>query len=183
MESETGNFKKALHQVNKAIETQKKPHYLAMKATLLYQIDDIDGSIALFKELIKNRKDIPSTIRAEAKNNLACVYMSIGKKSEAQEIWSTLLNDPDYLTPEVVYLNLALIQLGNKNYDETVKLLNKSLDHAPEYVDALYYLALTRKNQKKYKKALRTISILNNYVAGHRGAERLKQQIEQLDIN
>ena len=41
MESETGNHKKALHQVNKAIETEKKPHYVAMKATLLFKINDI----------------------------------------------------------------------------------------------------------------------------------------------
>lgn len=179
MESETGNYKKALHQVNKALESQKKPHYIAMKATLLYQIDDINGSIALFKELI-NKKDTPSTVRAEAKNNLACVYMSVNKQQEAEMLWKALLNDADYLTPEVVYLNLALIQLGNQNYEKTEKLLNKALDHAPEYVDALYYLAITQKAQKKYKKALRTINLISNYVEGHRGAERLKQQIEQL---
>jgi Tfp pilus assembly protein PilF len=179
MESENGNYKKALHQVNRAIETEKKPHYLAMKATLLFQIDDIDGSIALFQDLI-HKKDTPSTIKAEAKNNLACVYMSIGKKNEAQKLWNDLLHDPDYLTPEVLYLNLALIQINNQQYKAAEKLLNKALDHTPEYIDALYYLAVVQKMMHEYKRALKTIETLTNYVHGHIGAQRLKQQIEQL---
>lgn len=177
IEAETHNYKKSLQLVNKALESEKKPHYLAMKATLLFQIGDAPGSINLFKELIAH-KETPTTVRAEAKNNLACVYISIKKKKEAEQLWNELLDDPDYISPEVLYLNLALVKIDSHDFAQATNLLYKALNHAPEYIDALYYLAYTQKELKEYAKALKTIDMLTNYVANHPEAIRLKKQIE-----
>ena len=176
VESETDNYKKALQWANKAVQTHPTPHAYAMKALLLYQIGDYDGSITLFEQITRD-KNTPATVRTEARNNIATILHHTGKADKAQAIWRALLDDQNYVTPEVALYNLGLLALERKNLKKAEILLEQSVEQAPDYVDALYYLARVHTQQKQFGKAEKRLNTLLMFAPGHTAAQQLQDQV------
>ncbi len=176
VELETKNYKKALQLVNEAVKTNAQPHYFARQAAMLYHVGKFDESFALCQELIE-KNDTPETVRAEVRNNLACVYIATGKPEQAEEIWKSLINDRNYLVCETLFYNLGLLALQKKNYQDSLTYLTQAVDMAPDYVDALYYTAVIHKKMGNFGKARKSISKLFNYISHHPAATKLLREV------
>ena len=152
IELEEKNLKKALILVDKSINISPLPDFLALKATILYQLKIFEGSLTLFKKII-NKKDIPPDKKADIKNNYACLLNQLEKQKEAIEIWKSLINDPSYFTPEVALYNLGLVNYINQDYKTASEYFQKAVDISNDYIDAILYLGLSLEKLKENNKA------------------------------
>jgi Tfp pilus assembly protein PilF len=161
---EEGNSTKALMYIDKALNIKQMPHYLAFKATLLYQIGNNAQSKGLFEQLLSHPHLSPS-MRTQINNNYACLLNHEGNTKKAQKIWLTLTKDPAYTTKEVAWFNLGMLVLQECHHKQHKKAalkqgLKKAHDffaHAlqlnPAYTDAYYFKAQTALLEHDYKKA------------------------------
>lgn len=91
---------------------------------------------------------------ADAKLNLATIYMKENNYDKAEKIYRKLLEDLTYLGHNRTYYNLALISLKKENTTQAIKYLNKATEINPNYCPAFYKLAEIAKKRRNYKKAL-----------------------------
>lgn len=176
LEAEEQHFKQALQLVNKSIAVQPTPQALAHKATLLYQLNDFTGSLALFEKTI-NQKNTPDALRADIKNNYACVLNQLGQKDKARQLWEELTTDTHYLTPEVAYFNLGLLALVQADVKKAEEHLMQATEAAPDYVDAFFYLAVTQIRLGKLQQAQEYLKTILSFAPEHAAAQELLTQV------
>ena len=113
--------KQALGYIDKAIEQESNPEYLAFKATLLFSINqEKEGDLFFQKALHANPEP---RVKTEILNNKACLLAQIGiengqqnKINQAMGIWDKLEKNKDYLTPQVAFINQSNVHFRQKNY-------------------------------------------------------------------
>ena len=126
--------------IEKAIEAEKRPEYLALKATLLFNLSYYQESQKEFKEALALSKD--PHLKTDILNNFACLLVQNNKKNDALKIWHDLQNNKDYLTPEVAFVNEGKYWFDNNQHNKSKECFIKAVNIAPQYVDAHYYLAI-----------------------------------------
>ena len=77
----------------------------------------------------------------DAHNFLGSVYSQMGRLTEAEEQFRKALADPAYPSPELVYLNLALLQSTQGKDEEALSSLRSSVEINPRYYKAHFELA------------------------------------------
>ena len=172
------NHKKALQLLNKSLTIQETPQALAFKATILYHLQDFTGSVALFEKIINQTKDIPPSLKADVKNNYACVLNYMGEKEKAAKIWKDLIKDPDYLTPEVAYFNIGLLALSQNDIDKALDKLHAATEAAPDYVDAYFYLGIIYMQQGSLTQAKSQFKSILSYAPEHKYAKEFLKKID-----
>ncbi len=190
VEAEEKNFKKALQLVDKSLSESPTPQAYALKATLFYQINEFQESVSLFKKIIRD-KETPSTMKADIMNNYSCALLALGKKEEAKDNWKILTKDKNYLSPEVAWFNLGLLEFyeaSEKGFIPELakdKLLNalrnftNAISIATEYIDAYFYLGLTYLKLKDYAKAKEVVINLITKEPKHEAANLLLDEINK----
>jgi|SaaInlStandDraft_4_1057021.scaffolds.fasta_scaffold06743_4 tetratricopeptide (TPR) repeat protein len=164
-------YKRALLYVEKAIEQDERPEFVARKATLLFKLGRQEESLLCF-ELLLSRKMDPY-IKAEILNNYACVLGQSGKLAKALEMFTTLEKSKNYLTPEVALVNQSKIYSEMGKDDLAQKKLLRATQLANNYVDAHYYLAVVSSSlddQKRMQEELQTTLFLE---PEHEGAKSM----------
>ena len=89
VEMRGNNLKQALHLINRSLTVHETLEAMSHKAQLLYQLGDLEGSLACFDKII-NKKELSDMIKADALNNYACTLYRLSRKDEAQKIWKEL---------------------------------------------------------------------------------------------
>ncbi|MDR3646876.1 MAG: hypothetical protein P4L22_05050 [Candidatus Babeliales bacterium] len=149
IEAEDGNLKNALHIINKSIDMKPNLNSYALKATILYQLKEYHESLPIFQKIISDKK-FSSTLKTDVMNNYACTLLALDKKHEAKEIWHQLVSDKNYLSPEVAWFNLGLLEfkeglsnnLNKTNLEKSKQFFSNAVNISSEYADAYFYLAL-----------------------------------------
>lgn len=167
--------KRALDYIDKAIEQDDQPEYLAFKATLLFKLKHFDESSGYFKKAL-NKQTQPA-IKGEILNNYACLLAENGKIDEAFGMWRALEVDPYYLTPEVAFFNEGKVFATLKEYDKAKTCFLKATTFAPNYLDAHYFLALTAIRCGDLALAKNSISSVLYLEPTHTGAAQVAQKL------
>ena len=190
LEAQHGNPKKALNLIEKSIEYKSTPNALLLKASLLYSIDALNESVALFKKIINDKKT-PAAMKADALNNYGSVLYETGEVDQAHEIWSNLGINKDYLSPELAYFNLGVFHLreatthkeGTDTYLKALGLaeryFQRALSISKHYTDAMFYLGqiYIRRNQLRPARDILIDILLES--PNHETAKKLLVKIEQ----
>ena len=169
------SYKKALRYIDQALAQDKKPDYLALKATLLFKLGQEEESCVCFKKALAVGDDLG--LRAEILNNYACLCAHMNKLDEASKIWQSLEYNKDYLTPEVACINQGKVAIGLKQYEQAKTHFLRAIAIDPAYLDAHYYVALTAHvmcNQALAQQSIRTVLFLE---PKHQGALELARQL------
>jgi len=165
------NLKKALHFIDLALEHEQNPKYLALKASLLFQLGQVEQGDKLFKQVLSS--SINAGFKAETLNNYACLLTQHGQQDKALQIWSDLQNNKDYLTPEVALFNQSKLYISQNKYEKARELLKKSIFEAPSYLDAHYCLALVAFKLKEIDLCKKEVSTILYLEPEHQGAKKL----------
>lgn len=182
IEAEDQRYKHALQLVNKSIKVDPTPQALAHKATLLYRLNDFEGSLALFEKII-NHNDATETLKADSKNNYACLLNQMGKTKEAEKIWLELSCDKNYLTPEVAFFNLGLLSLTKNDIVNAINNLKRATLLSPDYIDAFYYLAVAYMHIGNYKDAHQAATTIISFVPEHQAAQEIINYINRYRLS
>lgn len=195
LEAESGNFQKALAAAEKAYKLNPSPQIAALKATLIYQLKHFDESLALFKKIIED-KNTPDHLKADVKNNYACNMLCLNKKDEARRIWMELTRDKSYLSPEVAWFNLGLLEFSDAmelkqkgeeakliqskmHLGSAIKLFEKAVNIASNYIDAYFYLALSQEQLDMPDEAKENLLIILSKVDNHAPAQQLLKRVDE----
>lgn len=168
-------YKKALQYIDSAIVNDKKPEYMAQRATLLFLLRQIDESFTCFEGALE--LDMHGSLRSEIMNNYACLLGSAGKYKEALNILGDLEWNKDYMTPEVALVNQAKVYFEQGKLAQAKNKLQKAGNIMPSYVDAHYYLAAVNFAMKNNAEALDAIDATLLLESNHHGAKLLKKKI------
>lgn len=76
----------------------------------------------------------------EAKNNLARIYIELGKYDKAKKLLDEALEDLTYPNFAKTYTNYGILQFQLKNYEDAIKHLKKSLETDRENCFSQVYL-------------------------------------------
>lgn len=134
-------YKKALSYLEQALAIIQDARYLALKATLLFKLQQYDESKQIYEQACTICRD--PALNAEISNNYACLLAHLGQYEQAIPLFVQLSTDRYYLTPEVALMNLGKIDLEKKSYDTALRYFQRATALAPEYLDAHFYGALT----------------------------------------
>jgi tetratricopeptide (TPR) repeat protein len=189
LEAEEQRFQEAMQLVNKSLEITSLPQALALKASLFYQNKEYKESLAIFKQILKE-KNIPSTLKADITNNIACINLALGNLSTAKNIWLGLTVNPNYVSPEVAWFNLGMLEFSqgcmNKDLIQSRQQIknsqiyfSKAISIANEYVDAYFYLATSYMQLKDYKSAKDILVNLLSITPDHEPAHKLMEEINR----
>ncbi|MBD3231767.1 hypothetical protein GF322_03840 [Candidatus Dependentiae bacterium] len=176
--SNQNSYRKSLEYINKALVQHEKAEYLALKATLLLKLNYKDEGLNFFdKALLANPT---SQVKADILNNKACLLAQIAMKEndikkldQAIDIWFSLQNDKNYLTPEVAFVNSGKAYFYKKDYQKVKELLLAALKLSPGYLDAHYYLAYDAFILKDFSLATKEIQTVLYLEPNHEGAKEL----------
>jgi len=195
-------LRKALNEVDQAININPTTHNLGLKGTILLQLGSIDQnaneikeSLKYFERILKNKKT-PKAKRADAKNNYATALYQAGSTEEAKKNWHELTVNSHYISPEVAYFNLGYAELNEairiKNQQETAtqEAIKNHLEHAAtyfrqalaisrEYIDALFFLAQTQVGLNHYNEAHNTVLTILTLNPDHLPAKTFLKRIEE----
>lgn len=195
VESEAGNFQKALELTNKAYALDPSPKVGALKATLLYQLQRFEESSNLFKKIIDDSRT-PAHTKSDVKNNYACTLLCLNKKEEAKMIWRDLAFDKNYLSPEVAWFNLGLLEFSDgmmelkeldKNkkahskvhFHNASKFFEKAVDIASNYIDAYFYLAVCSFQLEELQEARDNLLIILSKIPEHKPAQDFLTKVNE----
>lgn len=169
------SLRKALSHVDKALEQQQKPEYLAFKATILLKLNHEDESSVYFQKAL-DAQPVPS-IRAEILNNYACLLAQSGHEDKAFVLWQSLEHDSYYLTPEVACFNQGKAYALKGDYNHAKDCFLKSITFAPSYLDAQYCLALAAYEVQDLALAKNSVKTLLFLEPAHVGGQHLAQKL------
>jgi len=169
-------YKKALDHIDKALAQDDKPEYLALKATILFKLNQIEESLFCFKQSLNNDA-IDPLLKPEVMNNYACVLAHQGKTEEAVKIWQTLMHDKHYLTPEVALVNQGKVSIEKGDCAAARDLFSKAVTIEPSYLDAHYYLALAAFQLQETDLAKNEVKTVLFLEPRHTGALRLGEKL------
>ena len=134
------SHKKSLDHLNQALEQDLQPRYLALKATLLFELGQDTQSVACFDQALKLCSD--QHLKTEILNNYACLYAQKGDADKALAIWKGLESNHHYLTPEVALVNQSKVFVQQEDYQLAQQCLTRATKMSPNYLDAHYYRGL-----------------------------------------
>ena len=174
--SRSHGYMRALEYVNRALEKDTKPVYLAHRATLLFLLGREDESCVCYREALS--LPMNSCIRSEILNNQACLFASGGRVDEALSIFEGLESDKRYLTPEVALVNQAKIYYERSEFGKAEQKLVSAVSVAPDYVDAHYYLGLVCLSLHRHEKALESVDEVLRREPAHPGAIDLENKLK-----
>lgn len=172
------NPREALDLLEKSLNEQVIPRALIFKATLLFQTKDYAESLTLFEKIIKD-KSYPETLQTDALNNYACLLITLNRTEQAEKIWQELINNKHYLSPEVAWFNIGLLNLNRQLYNKAAHAFNSAIRIAYDYVDAYYYLTITLMSMGEWELARKTVTELIGQAPEHQAAIELLTQIDQ----
>ena len=194
------SLRKALNEIEKAIEIHQTSHALGLKGTILLQLGCIDQSkqeikesLPYFERVFKD-KNTTKARRADAKNNYATALYQLGKNKEAIAIWNELKTNSHYISPEVAFFNLGYAELNEairlqqqKNdskeaehhLENAVTCFRQSLAVSKEYIDALLFLTQALVGLKKLTEAHDTCLTILTINPDHQTALRWLKSIEE----
>lgn len=179
------SYKKALYNIEKALEVEEKSEYLALKGTLLFELGYDSLGESLFDKALLNADD--SKLKCEILNNKACLFAQVGmfnkqdfKVNQALDIWQKLERDKDYLTPEVAFFNQSKIFVYKNDYKNAKEKLQRAVQISPNYLDAHYYLALVHYNLLDTIAAQSELDAVLFLYPEHKGALNLKRIIQNI---
>ncbi len=178
LEAAEKNPREALDLLEKSLAEQVIPRALIFKATLLYQTKEYTESLALFEKIIKD-KSYPETLQTDALNNYACLLINMGKLNQAEKVWQQLINNKHYLSPEVAWFNIGLLNLNRKAFNKAAHAFNSAIRIANDYIDAYYYLTITLMEMGEWELARKTIMELIGQMPEHQAALELLEQLNQ----
>jgi len=101
-----------------------------------------------FRKAIKLKKDF-----SEGYLNLGIVYEERGDYQKAREYYNKALSNPLYLTPEVAYYRLALLDLREGKKKDAEKNLLRALRNNPDYIPAYIELAKLSESEGRTERA------------------------------
>lgn len=185
LEFKQKNLKKSLQLVNEALEKYKTPQALSHKAILLYQIGKPNESAQIFKQVLNDSK-LPPSLKPDILNNYACSLLSLNKKLEAKKIWQDLTTDANYLSPEVAWYNIGLLELmdaknkiPNQSYlEKAEESFTNAINIAKEYIDAMFYLAITQIMLEKNQEGKQTLIELITIAPEHTSAKYILTKLD-----
>ena len=177
-------LKKSLDYINKAITKEERPEYLALKGTLLLQLNQEKEGLDCFDTALQNNPD--PKIKADILNNKACLLAQLGimnnsqdKIDQAIKIWAELQCDKDYLTPEVAHFNIGKVYVHQKNYKKAQQQLSKAVTVSPNYLDAHYCLACVAYQLNDLSLARNEISTVLFLEPDHQSAKELSNMLQK----
>lgn len=185
------NKREALVLIDKSIDLDPAPKAYALKATLLYQINSYQESLKLFEKVLNDRH-APATLKTDISNNYACNLLALGKTEQAQKIWLELTENRFYLSPEVAWFNLGLLEYGtvppnqNLNSQETARLekaiayFKKAIHTNQDYIDAYFILSLALVRLNRLDDAKHQLIQLIGIMPDHDNAKELIKKIDLL---
>lgn len=194
VEVEEKNSTKAIQLIDKSIEISPSPQALALKAAIYYQNKQFSESLAIFKKIMKE-KNLPITLKTDIINNIACTHLALGQVEEAKKMWIDLTNNINYLSPEVAWFNMGMLDLTEaiqkrSEIQASTKLLknaqtyfSKAISIANEYVDAYFYLAITNFNLKDYYKTKEILVSILSIVPDHEPAKEFLNKVNKEFLN
>ena len=156
------HYKKALGYVEQALLNDKKSHYLAMKATLLFKLEQYKESLVAYDQALACCDD--ACLKAEVLNNYACLLAQQGNYDRATELFEQLIVDRYYLTPEVALVNLGKMSAEKNDLKQAQSYFQRAVTMVPGYLDAHFYLAWSaylNKNVELAKQEVKTILYLD----------------------
>lgn len=95
----------------------------------------------------------------DAHNLLGAVYASTDRPTEAEREFLTALADPAYPTPEMVYLNLALLYSSQGRNTEAIANLRRAVEIDPRYHQAHFELASLLDREGQIEEAAREYEV------------------------
>jgi tetratricopeptide (TPR) repeat protein len=95
----------------------------------------------------------------DAHNFLGTVYSQMGRLTEAETHYQKALAYPAYPTPELVYLNLALLHATQGNDEKALSSLRRSVEINPRYYKAHFELASLLDRVGKLNEAAREYEV------------------------
>ncbi|MFH1462037.1 MAG: tetratricopeptide repeat protein [bacterium] len=179
------SYKKALYNIEKALEIEEKSEYLALKGTLLFELGYDSLGESFFDKALLNADD--PKLKCEILNNKACLFAQVGmfnkqefKVNHALDIWQKLERDKDYLTPEVAFFNQSKIFVYKNDYQNAKEKLQRAVRISPSYLDAHYYLALVLYNLSDVVAAQNELDAVLFLYPEHKGALNLRNIIQNI---
>ncbi len=186
------NKREALALVDKSIKIDPTPRAYALKATLLYQIGDYRESLKLFEKVIHERA-ASVHLKTDVSNNYACNLLVLGQTEKAKQTWFDLTNNRHYLSPEVAWFNLGLLEYSlvpeKKNLTPKEKnqlqaaeqYFRKAVKINQDYIDSYYYLVLTLIRLERLAEAKQTLIQVIGIMPEHQNAQNLLLLINKLE--
>lgn len=169
------DYRQALRCIDEAITCHYKVEYEALKATLLLKLGNTHESADCFSHALSKAGD--SSVTAELKNNYACALAQQGFGPQARKLWREVLQDPQYLTPEVVWVNLGKWYVDNQDMKKAKLCFLKAVKLEPTYVDAHFYTALSDYALGQYRCARNQVATLLALEPAHDGGRRLAKML------
>jgi putative PEP-CTERM system TPR-repeat lipoprotein len=141
----SGNLDQAVADLKAAVDLdQNLLQADVMLVLALMQEKKFDDAIAAANKLKGKMKDDPMP-----ENLLGAAYMAKGEPDKAREHWNAALKlKPDYVTAT---LNLAKLELSQKNTDGAIKQFKRVLEQDPKNLQALVGLAQVAESKKDYE--------------------------------
>jgi Tfp pilus assembly protein PilF len=173
------SMKRALVNINKALECDERPEYYAFKGTVLCKLGDYTQSEKCYKKALGCQPD--AILRAEISNNRACLLAQHKKYTAAQKVWRELIHDTSYQTPEVAWVNLGKIYAEKKKFKEAKDAFEHATMLAPSYIDAHFYLGLVERELGDRLHARREADLILKMEPEHYGAHMLMATMDALD--
>ncbi len=172
LEIEEGNTQKARYFIEKSLEIKPTAQAYALKARLLYMLENLLESAQLFKK-VSDDSITPPALKTEALNNYAVIQYRLGNTNGAQKIWHELTHCDAYTTPEVAYYNLGLSAFEADDFKGAINYFLAASTQAPNYIDALFYLGLSYHALEDDQQAIEQFKKILNLMPDHEAANYL----------
>lgn len=146
----SGDYTLALQKLIKAHNLRPNDSEISNNLGMAYYFkEDVNRAKLYIQRAIKLDDE-----NADAKLNLATIYMREKDHDKARRLYLKLIDNLTYLGNDRTYYNLALIELNQQNANQAIKYLNQSVEINPNYCPSFYLLGDIAKERKQYKKAL-----------------------------
>lgn len=191
LEAAEKNKREALVLIDKSLQLDPTPRSYALKATLLYQINNYQESLSLFEKVI-NDKNAPTTLKMDISNNYACNLLVLGETDKARSIWLDLTSNRFYLSPEVAWFNLGLLEFATvpqntkpnpteiEQLQKAAAYFKKAIHASHDYIDAYFYLAITLIQLEEFDDAKNQLVEIIGIMPEHKRAMELLKTVDKL---
>ncbi|MFH1644516.1 MAG: hypothetical protein ABIA74_05065 [bacterium] len=171
----TESLKKALINLDLALNYDDDSKYLALKASILFKLNQLPDAKKIFEQILA--KKIDDGLKTEILNNYACLLAQLGNTGQALKIWADLQNDKNYLTPEVALFNQSKVYFELNEPQKAKGKLLQAVFLEPGYLDAHYSLAQIFVNLKEFDSAKKELTTVLFLEPTHETAQKLLDSI------
>ena len=124
-----------------------EPIYCERLATLLERRGRADAAVACYRRLLAARPGLNNS-----RYNLARLLKRLGRNEESLQEYQACLAG-NISCPEEVHNNVSVIHSAGHRHAQALASLQAALSHNPDYVPALFNLALLREEQGQWDEA------------------------------